>query len=135
MQPALAAAVLNRLTSTIIGVAIELHRVLGPGLLEAAYLACLVHDLLAAGLHVETQRAIPLVYGGVTISSAYKADIVVEDNVIVEVKALDTLAPIHRRQLSTYLHLTKCPVGLLLNFGAMTMKEGIVRMVHNFPDE
>ncbi len=123
------------MTSIVIGAAIELHRVLGPGLLETAYLTCLAHDLVAAGLRVEPQRSVPLVYRGLNISCAYKADLIVEDAVVLEVKALDTIAPIHRRQLNTYLHLTKCPVGLLLNFGAMTMKEGIVRMVYNFPEQ
>ena len=128
------AAALNRLTSLIIGAAIELHRVLGPGLLETTYVTCFAHDLLAAGLRVEVQRAVPLVYRGLSIPCAYKADLIVDDAVVIEVKAIDTVADVHRRQVHTYVRLANCRVGLLLNFGARTMKEGIIRVVNNFPE-
>jgi GxxExxY protein len=124
---------INRITSTIIEAAIRVHRALGPGLLESAYLACLCYELVRAGLHIETQKPLPLVYEGVTIDCAYRADIIVNQTVIVEVKAMDDLAPIHTRQLLTYLRIAKCPAGLILNFGKTTMKEGIKRVLNGFP--
>ncbi len=122
------------LTSAIIAAAIRIHRTLGPGLLESAYLACLAYELTSQGCPIELQRSVPLVYGGVRIDCAYRADLVVEKCVLVEVKALETLAPIHSRQLHTYLLLADCRVGLLLNFGAPTMKDGIKRIVNRFPE-
>ena len=134
VMPQTTAEALNDRTSTIITCGIKIHRALGPGLLESAYSACLCHDLVTAGLRVEQQKPIALVYGGLTIDCAYRADIVVEDCVIVEVKALDALAPIHRQQLYTYLRLADYRVGLLLNFGASTLRDGIQRVVNKFPD-
>jgi GxxExxY protein len=130
----IAADTLNRLTSTIIACAISIHRALGPGLLESAYCACLSYDLVNAGLRAEQQKPLALVYRDLRIECAYRADIVVEDCVIVEVKALDALATIHRQQLYTYLRLADYRVGLLLNFGASTLRDGIQRVVNNFPD-
>ena len=124
---------LNRLTSTIIAAAIRIHRALGPGLLENAYVACLCHELAAAHLRFETQKALPLIYDGVRIECAYRADLVIEDNIVVEVKAVDSVAPIHLRQLHTYTKLANCRIGLLLNFGAPTMKDGIRRVVNGYP--
>jgi GxxExxY protein len=124
---------LNRLTSSIIEAAIRIHRTLGPGLLESAYLQCLRFELISAGLNVESEKALSLLYRGVTIDCAYRADLVVEGVVIVEVKALDSLAPIHSRQLYTYLRVADCRVGLILNFGAMTLRDGIKRVVNGFP--
>ena len=123
---------LNRITAKIIECAIRIHRTLGPGLLEKAYLGCLCFDVSTAGLRIETQRALPLVYGGVNIDCAYRADLIVEGLVIVEVKALNGLAPIHKRQLSTYLRLADCPLGLLLDFGCPTMREGIQRVINGY---
>jgi len=130
----LTAEALNRITATILSAAIDIHRTLGPGLLESAYLACLSHELTAGGLRVERQRPLALVYRGVRIDCAYRADLVVEGSVLVEVKALEVLAPIHSRQVHTYLRLGEYPVGLLLNFGASTMKAGIKRIVNGFPE-
>ena len=126
---------LNRLTGIIISSAISIHRTLGPGLLEHAYLACLQYELTAAGLRLEAQKSLPLVYRDVRLDCVYRADLIVEGVVLLEVKALDALAPIHSQQLYTYLRLAECPVGLLLNFGAATMKSGIKRMVNGFPAE
>jgi GxxExxY protein len=123
----------NRLTSGIIGAAVRVHRAFGPGLLENAYLACLCYELTAAGMRYELQKAIPLVYNGVKVDCAYRVDLVVGDSVLVEVKALETITPIQFRQLHTYLRLGQFPIGLLLNFGAATMKEGIKRVVNGFP--
>lgn len=129
------AAALNRLTERTIGAAMRIHRRLGPGLLENAYWACLCYEVASAGLRHEVQKAIPLVYDGVKIDCAYRADLVLEGTVLVEVKALEVIAPIHSRQLHTYLRLGNYPIGLLLNFGAPTMKAGIKRIVNNFPEE
>jgi GxxExxY protein len=124
---------LNALTRTIIGAAIKVHRALGPGLLESTYLACLVSELRQARLRVETQKPIPLVYGDVRVPCAYRADLLVEGQVIVELKAIEATTPIHARQLQTYTQLADCRVGLLLNFGAATLRDGIVRVVNRFP--
>jgi GxxExxY protein len=114
---------LNRITSTIIESAIRIHRAVGPGLLEKAYFGCLCFELHSAGMRIETQKSLPLVYRGVKIDCAYRADLIVEGLVIVEVKALNGLAPIHRRQLLTYLRIADCPLGLLLDFGCLTMRQ------------
>jgi GxxExxY protein len=129
------AETLNRLTSSVLDAAIRIHRALGPGLLESAYLACLEYELTEDQLQIERQRAVPLVYKGVRIDCGFRADIVVECSVLIEVKAQEAIAPIHTRQLQTYLRLGRYPVGLLLNFGAPTMKAGIRRMVNGFPDQ
>jgi GxxExxY protein len=125
---------LNNLTSTIINAAIGVHRMFGPGLLETAYLACLCQELTLRGLRFEVQKAVPLVYRGRQIDCAFRADLIVEGSVITEVKAIDVLAPVHFRQLQTYLRLTGCRVGLLLNFGADRLSKGIKRIVNDFPD-
>ena len=126
---------LNQITSTILSAAIDIHRALGPGLLESAYLTCLTRDLADAHVRIEVQRAVPLVYKGLRVESAYRADLVVEECVLVEVKAIEELAPIHSQQLYTYIRLGNYPVGLLLNFNAPTMKAGIKRMVNGFPEK
>jgi GxxExxY protein len=134
-MPAATAETLNALTSRIIEAAIDIHRVLGPGLFESAYLTCLVHDLVDANHRIQTQKAIPLRYKNVNLDCAYRADLVVEECVLVEVKAIEAFAPIHDRQLDTYLRLGNYRVGLLLNFGAETMRAGIRRRVNRFPDK
>jgi GxxExxY protein len=122
---------INPITSKIIEAAIRIHRDIGPGLLEKAYWGCLCFELHSAGIRIETQKALPLVYRGVNIDCAYRADLIVEDLVIVEVKALNGLVPIHTRQLLTYLRLANCPLGLLLDFGGETMKAGIKRVIND----
>jgi GxxExxY protein len=125
---------LNQITSTIIAAAMQVHRALGPGLLENAYLPCLCYELETAKVRFERQKPLPLRYRGVTVECAYRADLIVEEAVLVEVKALAELAPVHERQLRTYLRLADCNVGLLLNFGAPTMKAGIKRVANEFPE-
>jgi GxxExxY protein len=125
---------LNQITSSIIAAAIKVHRVFGPGLLESAYLLCLCYELRSLNLQLELQKTLPLVYGEVTIDCVYRADLIVEGAVLVEVKAVEVLAAVHTRQLHTYQKLSDCRVGLLLNFGAPTMKEGIKRVVNKFPE-
>ena len=133
MSPLASSDSINRITSVIIECAIRIHRALGPGLLESAYLACLCLEVTKAGLSIEAQKSLPLVYLGVRIDCVYRADLVVEGIVIVEVKSVESLVPVHGRQLLTYLRVADCPAGLLLNFGARTMKEGIKRILNGFP--
>ena len=125
---------LNRITEKIIGAAIEVHRALGPGLLESAYEACLVFELIERGLEVEQQKPLPVVYRDVKLDCAYRLDLLVEEKVIVEIKAVDRLAPIHQAQMLSYLKLSGCKVGLLINFNVKMLKDGVRRIVNDFPD-
>lgn len=125
---------LDEITNSIIGAAIDVHRALGPGLLESAYEACLAFELAELGLKIERQRPLPIVYRGVKLDYGYRIDILVEGLVVVEIKVVDRLAPIHKAQLLSYLKLSGCKVGLLLNFNVKVLKSGIVRMVNNYPD-
>ena len=120
---------LNALTSRIIGLAIEVHRTLGPGLLESVYQACLFHELRNSGLHVDTQTTVPVVYKDVKLDIGFRADVIVERTVIVEVKSVAAIAPIHRAQVLTYLKLTGCQAGLLINFNVPVLKQGITRVL------
>jgi GxxExxY protein len=113
-----------------IGAAILVHRTLGPGLLESAYEACLVYELRKFGLRVEQQKPLPLVYESVKLDCGYRLDIVVEDCVIIEVKAVESLASIHSAQLLSYLKLSGCPIGLLINFHVPLLKSGIKRFIN-----
>jgi GxxExxY protein len=125
---------LNQITENIISAAIDVHRTLGPGLLESAYEACLAFELAERGLKVEQQKPLPVVYRQVKLDCGYRLDLLVEEAVIVEVKTVDPIAPIHKAQLLSYLRLSGCKVGLLINFNVKVLKDGIVRMVNNFPD-
>ena len=116
------------LTSEIIGGAMEVHRSLGPGLLESAYESCLAWELAERGLQVARQVPVPVHYKGVRMDCAYRLDLVINDAVVLELKTVSALAPIHTAQLLTYLRLTNLPVGLLLNFNSPTMKAGIKRI-------
>ena len=120
----------NHITRSIIGCAITVHKALGPGLLESVYVTCLCLELIAAGHAVELRHAIPLTYRGVKIDASYYADMIVDGCVIVELKAVESLAPIHEVQLLTYLRLANCPVGLLINFNVILLKDGIRRVVN-----
>jgi len=125
---------LDQVTRRIIGAAIEVHRHLGPGLLESAYESCLVYELRQLGLNVEEQRALPIVYKGVRLDCGYRLDLVVEDQIIVEIKAVESLLPIHEAQLLSYLRLAGKCVGLLMNFHVSVLKNGLKRVVNEFPD-
>ena len=125
---------LNRITEAIIGAAMNVHRALGPGLLESAYEACLLHELAQAGLKVVQQKPLPIIYRGVTLDCGYRLDLMVEDEVILEIKSLEKLLPIHKAQLMSYLKLASCNVGLLINFNVEVLKHGIQRVVSDFPD-
>ncbi len=125
---------LDSITRRIIGAAIEVHRRVGPGLLESAYEACLTFELRQFGFNVEAQKPLPLVYRDVKLDCGYRLDLVIEDAVIVEIKAVDQLAPIHEAQLLSYLRLSGKRVGLLINFHVRVLKNGLKRIVNNFPD-
>lgn len=124
---------LNRTTSNIIKASIDIHRTLGPGLLENVYRLCLAYELAQHGLNVDQERNIPLIYKEAIIDCAYRVDLDVDNSVLVEVEAVDTIAPIHLRQMTTYLRLADYRIGLLMNFGADVMKNGIYRVVNGFP--
>jgi GxxExxY protein len=126
---------LNALTDKIIGAAIDVHRALGPGLLESAYEACLVFELIERGLKVERQKPLPLVYRGITLDCAYRMDIVVNDDVIVEVKAVQKLDRVHEAQMISYLRLYQKHVGLIFNFNVKWLSSGgWKRLANDFPD-
>ena len=118
------------LSGQIIGAAIEVHKHLGPGLLESAYEICLCHELALRGLSVERQRPVPLDYKGVRLDAGYRLDLVVEGCVIVEAKAVDATLPIHKAQLLTYLRLSGLKLGLLINFNVPKLTDGITRAVN-----
>lgn len=119
----------DELSRQVIGCAIEVHRQLGPGLLESAYEACLCHELGLAGVQWERQVPLPLQYKGIKIDQGYRMDVVVEGRLILEIKTVDKLQPIHEAQLLTYLRLSGRRVGLLLNFHQAVLRDGIKRMV------
>jgi GxxExxY protein len=128
------AETLNRITEAIIGAAIEVHRSLGPGLLESAYEACLAFELRERGLKVEQQKTLPVVYRTVRLDCGYRLDLLVGDTVIVELKAVDQVLPIHQAQMLSYLKLPGCSVGLIINFNVRLLKDGIKRIVNEFPN-
>ena len=113
----------------IIKAALKVHSALGPGLLESAYEGCLLHELYKAGLHAQAQVALPVVYDNIKLDLGYRLDLVVEDLVIVEVKSVGALTPVHQAQLLSYLKLSGKSLGLLINFNVAHLKEGIKRMV------
>ena len=121
---------LNKITETIIDAAIQVHRVLGPGLLESAYVACLAYELEKRGLGVEQQRPVPLVYQDVKLECGYRMDLLVEQAVVVEVKSIEALAPIHEAQTLSYLRLSGRKLALLINFNVTTLKDGIRRFIN-----
>jgi len=126
---------LNELTHIIIGAAIDVHRALGPGMLESSYDSCLAFELADRGLRIDRQRLMPLVYRGQTMDIGYRLDLLVEDAVVVEVKAVERLEPVHSAQVLSYLRLSGCKVGLLINFNAKWLTpKGIERIVNEFPD-
>ena len=125
----------NELTEIVIGCAIEVHRALGPGLLESAYELCLCRELNLRGITFERQVAIPVEYKGVKLDCGYRADLIVGDKILVKIKAVDQLAPIHDAQLLSYLKLTGFKVGLLINFNERMLTHGVRRKVLGPPEE
>jgi GxxExxY protein len=122
---------INQLTEQIIGAAIEVHREKGPGLLESAYEACLVHELSLRDIPSARQVAVPLTYKGVVIEVAFRADLIVQGRVLVELKALETVLPVHKAQVLSYLRETGHEVGLLINFHVPKLVDGITRFVND----
>jgi GxxExxY protein len=122
---------IDEISSDVIAAAIHIHRELGPGLLERVYQTVLAGSLTRSGYAVETEKSIDIHFDGMTFPAAFRIDLIVDQRLIVEIKTIDRLAPVHAKQLLTYLRLTDQPVGLLLNFSGETMKEGIRRIVNN----
>jgi len=123
---------INELTECVIGACIEIHKAIGPGLLESAYEECLCHELRLANLAFERQRPLPVAYKGVKLDCGYRIDLVVEGTLIVELKTVQELQPIHEAQLLTYLKLSGLAVGLLINFNVPVLRRGIKRIVNHY---
>lgn len=120
---------LNDLTYKIIGCVYKVHSTLGPGLLESSYEVCLQHELLKAELKVERQKALPIVYDDIKMEAGYRIDLLVNGQVLLELKSVEAIAPIHKAQVMTYLKLSGINLGLLLNFNVVDMKKGITRII------
>ena len=120
---------LNKITEKIIGCAIEVHKLLGPGLLESAYEECLVYELSRAGLKAERQKPVPVIYKEIHLECGYRIDILVEDLVIIELKTVENFCPVHEAQILTYMKFAQKRTGLLLNFNVTVLKNGIRRYI------
>ncbi|MDT8308307.1 MAG: GxxExxY protein [Bacteroidales bacterium] len=120
---------INQVTKKVIGCAIEVHKQLGPGLLESAYEECLYYELINIDLDVKKQLALPLVYKEIKLNAGYRIDLLVENKLIVEIKSVDAIAEIHKAQLMTYMKLANIKIGLLINFNVTLLKDGIVRWI------
>lgn len=125
----------NEIAREIVDAAFKVHTTLGPGLLESVYETVLSYELEKRGLAVVRQKPLPVVYEGVKIEEGYRTDLIVNEKVIVELKSVEVVAPVHKKQLLTYLRLTGKKLGLLINFGGATVKEGITRVVNGLPDD
>ncbi len=126
--------VIDGVAKEIVDSAFKIHTDLGPGLLESAYEACLEHELQGRGFSVDRQKAQPVVYGGLEIDAGYRIDLLVEDSIIIELKAVEQLLPIHQAQLTTYLKLSRKTLGFLINFNVPLIKDGIRRIANNFQE-
>jgi len=124
----------NAIGSIVIDAAFEVHRNLGPGLLESVYEAAMAHELQLRGLRVQRQTIIPITYKKMSFDEGFRADIVVEDKVILELKSVESAIAAHKKQIQTYLRLTGCKLGFLLNFGEALMRDGIHRAVNGLPE-
>ena len=121
----------NEIAKEVVDAAYQIHTRLGPGLLESVYEAVMAYELEKRGLRVEPQKSIPVVYEGVKLEVGFRADLMVEDKVIVELKSLEVIAPVHKKQLLTHIRLANKRLGLLINFGSELIKNGITRIVNN----
>jgi GxxExxY protein len=117
----------NKLTEAVIGAAMEVHRLLGPGLLESAYQKALEHELELRHISFESQRACPVSYKGIDLGEAYRIDLLIDGALVVEIKSVDEIANVHEAQLLTYLRFSRCPIGLIFNFRKPLLKDGIRR--------
>lgn len=122
----------NQISSKVIGAAIEVHKQLGPGLLESAYEYCLAHELESLGFTVERQVALPIIYKGIKLDAGYRIDLLINQKLIIEIKSIEALAPIHTAQLLTYLKLKDLKLGLLINFNSVVVKGGIKRIINGY---
>jgi GxxExxY protein len=121
---------MNEITGAVISAAMKVHTALGPGLLESIYRTCLQHELTKQGFRVEAEVWLPVHYDTLTLEGAYRADLIVEDTVVIELKAVEEVIPLHKAQLLSYLTLSGKPVGLLLNFNVVHMRDGITRIIN-----
>jgi GxxExxY protein len=124
----------NELAKEIVDAAYRIHRTLGPGLLETVYEVVLAHELKNRGLHVVRQQPIPIQYESIKFEEGFRADLIVEDKVMVELKSVESVSPVHKKQLLTYLRLTNRRLGLLINFGEELIRDGITRVVNGLPE-
>lgn len=124
----------NEISGAIVDAAYKIHSRLGPGLLESAYENILIYELKKKGLYVEKQVSIPIKYEEITLDEGFRADLIVEKKVIVELKSVEVVQPVHKKQLITYLKLTNCPLGLLINFGSSLIKNGITRLANGLEE-
>jgi len=120
---------INKITEIIIGCAIEVHKQLGPGLLESAYEECLCYELKQAGLHFERQKPVPVVYKEIKLDCGYRIDILVENSVVVELKTVEAFSPVHEAQILTYMKFSEKKIGLLINFYVTRLKDGLKRYI------
>lgn len=125
---------LNKISGAIVDRAVKIHQVLGPGLLESVYHRILAYELRKGAYQVQTEVPVPVEWEGHVIDESFRADLIVNDGVLVELKSVETLAPVHKKQVLTYLKLSKLKLGLLINFGAPLLKDGIHRIVNNLPE-
>jgi GxxExxY protein len=125
---------INDITHQVIDAAMTVHTALGPGLLERAYEACLIHEIKKKGITVESQVQLPVKYDGVEVDIGYRVDLLVEDKVIVELKSAESISKIHKAQLLSYLKMSNMPVGLLINFNVVHLRNGIIRMANKYKD-
>src|SRR5215469_5567551 len=120
----------NDLATVVIGAAITIHKTLGPGLLESAYKECLYYELISKGIYVEKEKPLPLVYKEIRMDCGYRLDLIVENKLIVEIKAVEALNDVHLAQVLTYLKVSGCKLGLLMNFNVLKVKDGVRRVIH-----
>jgi GxxExxY protein len=124
----------NEIAKIVVDAAFKVHTALGPGLLESVYEVVLARELEQRGLKVERQKPVPILYDNLKFDEGFRADLIVENSVIVELKSVETIVPVHKKQLLTYLRLTDKRLGLLINFGAALIKDGITRVVNRLPE-
>lgn len=122
---------LNEISRKIVDAAVQVHKILGPGLLESVYRECLVHELRKRSLSVRAEVDVPIVYDGMTLASSLRLDLLVNGSVVVELKSIEGILAVHRGQLLSYLRLSRLKLGLLINFNVVLLKDGIVRVVNN----
>ena len=123
---------IEKLARTAVDCGLKVHQALGPGLLESVYEACLSHSLASLGLKIERQKLVPVRFGNMVLNEGFRADLLVADQLLIELKSTESFAPVHGKQLLTYLRLMDLPLGLLMNFGAPTFKEGLRRIANNY---